>query len=675
MYRLLNIMIVSAIALTSYSHAQAVTLKTISPVEINSYLTNPGIGWQMDGSSINLPESVTYPYRPTIAWNILNPSEGVYDWSVLDSKINAAVAAGKQISFRVATMMGEGYGGHMVPGWVVAKGAVILSTGEPDYSNCVYQEQWGNFVNTLIQKYDGNPAIAFIDISGYGNFNEWGWHGQTTWDSAWDTAYRAGKSTPSTMTTVDSQARRRLADMFIGGAFTTHVCKSGTTTKTVSYTYAGAQKTQLLMPNAGIDQSTQYVITRRADVGFRHDCLGRAYAYLKSKEVTNVWRTAPVVYEFCSAGSFDLTTATTDLQNTHGSMIHNNGTKLSLTTLQQMMLKTGYRYVLKQAQFNSQIQGAFPLSMTWRNVGNAPAYPKMGQNFQLQVYLINAAGNIAATFPISADISKWLPADPTTAPDNLINANLTLPQGIAAGMYTLKVSIVDQRTGKPIQLAFEGADAKGMYLLSTVEVISGSTAPTATSTAILATATKTVSPASPTPTAIAATATKTLVPASPTPTAIAITPTKTLIPVSPTATVIAPTTTPVPASPTAAATSPIVYEDKNSAFVYSTDWMSISKKRASQRSYKQTNVVGASAQLGFTGQSFSIIYTAQPGGGNMDVYVDDQFVGTINQMTSNIRFQQQWDFPGQLAAGAHTLKLVFTGPAPSMATLDAVIVR
>ena len=62
-----------------------------------------------------------------------------------------------------------------MPEWVLQKGAKILNSGEPDYSNCRYQEEWGKFVAELIARYDGNPDIAFIDISGYGNFSEWSW--------------------------------------------------------------------------------------------------------------------------------------------------------------------------------------------------------------------------------------------------------------------------------------------------------------------------------------------------------------------------------------------------------------------------------------------------------------------------------------------------------------------
>ena len=144
---------------------------------IDDYLYKPGIGWQeMEylGDDI-LAETVLYAERFKIAWTILNPAEGVYDWSALDEEYNRAVSNGKMFSFRVYTMRGEGYDGHQVPQWVVNKGARIFGSGdnsEPDYSNCVYQEEWAVFVEALRQRYDGDPNVSYIDISGYGGFNE-----------------------------------------------------------------------------------------------------------------------------------------------------------------------------------------------------------------------------------------------------------------------------------------------------------------------------------------------------------------------------------------------------------------------------------------------------------------------------------------------------------------------
>jgi hypothetical protein len=452
---------------------------TITPVPLDDYLANPGIGWQSDGNSHSdqfLPETVAYAFRLDITWDILNPAEGVYDWEPFDTLLEKAVAEGKQFSFRVFTMTGDFYGGHNVPDWVLEKGAVILPAGDPDYSNCVYQAEWGNFVNALLRRYDGNPNIAFMDISGYGDYNEWGWVDQTDWDFVWEMNYNAGTAAPYTMETLDSQARRRLADMFLGGAFDSHQCSDGSgQVQTVSYAYDGGKETQLVMPTAGTIQTLQYALLRRTDVGIRYDCLGRDDGGL-TPYAAAIWRHAPVVFELCSPEQFDLAIAQKDLQITHGSVVHNNGYELGRTELQQVMKNVGYRYVLKQAEFNSRSYGGGGLNlvMLWRNVGSAPSYPRMGQNFQLHVYLVDEAEDkVVVDFPVATDISTWLPAELTAMdpPDHRVDLSLIVPEETHPGGYALKVAIVDLMTGKPIRLAFDGADEDGRYFLGNMEIV------------------------------------------------------------------------------------------------------------------------------------------------------------------------------------------------------------
>lgn len=182
--------------------------------------------------------------------------------------------------------------------------------------------------------------------------------------------------------------------------------------------------------------------------------------------------------------------------------------------------------------------------------------------------------------------------------------------------------------------------------------------------------------------------------ASPTPMIPTVTPTT----VPPTATLIQPTATAIPptsvsaqstatALPTKTAVAQStavpnsstenVYDDKNPLFVYSTGWQNVSNSLAYQSSYKETTRGGVTVKFPFTGQSFSILYKGGPYFNAIDVYVDGTLVGTIDQKLSSAAFQQRWDYPGQLTAGKHTLKLVFKAAKGGMSrgSVDAVIVR
>lgn len=365
----------------------------------------------------------------------------------------------------------------MIPEWVIDKGAYLFSDGEPDYSNCAYQNEWGIFVERLVERYDGNPDVAFIDISGYGNFNEWSWQDQQTeWDDNWDDFSGSGDSLPQDyFTTLDGQARRRLADMFIGGEYQGHQCRlADGSTAEVDYSYRGFQQTQLLMPYAGIVQSSQYVYARKPDVGFRYDCLGYRGEYVFEKinsVLSDVWKTAPVAFELCKPDQVDAEDAKWLLEASHGSVVHNNNWKYDLATLESMMKYAGYRYFLKEADISIEDR-TLNTRMVWQNLGFAPNYPKMGQNFQLQFHLLDYSGSPVYSAVLPVDISSWFPApqDAVEAGDYDVEYHIQLPDEIKQGKYLAAVDIFDLRTGKSILLAMGGRDVNGLYVLAELEV-------------------------------------------------------------------------------------------------------------------------------------------------------------------------------------------------------------
>ena len=455
------------------------TTITVTPVQLEAYLTNPGIGWQDGPESfgiMNFPETVDYANRRLIAWSKLNPAEGVYDWSALDAQLNEAVAQGKQFSFRIYTYVGEGYDGSMIPDWVINKGAALLASGEPDYSNCIYQETWGQFVTELVRVYDGHSNIAFIDISGYGDFNEWSWKDeQTEWDEQWMVDYENGNPSSRSIQTIDGQARRRLADMFIGGSFDRHSCRTASgETHHVNYAYQGFQSTQLLMPYAGIVQSSQYVHSRRQDVGFRHDCLGRDGRALFDKigdQINKVWKHAPIVYELCRPDHSDIQDIQWLLRVSHPSIVHNNQWQYSWNELQDVMMNIGYRFFLKTADLSLKDRTVH-LEMEWQNIGSAPNYPKMGQEFNLYFYLVDGSGKPVFQDSIPVDTSRWLPASDVQKllPGYRVTHDTQLPASLASGTYETGIAIIDVRTGKSIHLSFAGRDETGIYILSPITI-------------------------------------------------------------------------------------------------------------------------------------------------------------------------------------------------------------
>ncbi len=207
----------------------------------------------------------------------------------------------------------------------------------------------------------------------------------------------------------------------------------------------------------------------------------------------------------------------------------------------------------------------------------------------------------------------------------------------------------------------------GSTSLNVLSSVIGSalTPPTATSTnTLLPSLTPTLKPPTPTNTSLP----------SPTSTLKPPTPTNTSLP-SPTSTLKPPTSTntPIPTQSISGTT----YDDKNSAFVYSSGWQTISTTNAYKGSYKETSQDGTSVTFPFTGQSFSIIYKGGVTFSKFDVYLDGLLVATLNQKLTTTTYQKRWDYPAQFALGNHTLKLVFkvTSSTIYRGSLDAVIVR
>lgn len=175
-----------------------------------------------------------------------------------------------------------------------------------------------------------------------------------------------------------------------------------------------------------------------------------------------------------------------------------------------------------------------------------------------------------------------------------------------------------------------------------------------------------------------ATATK-VTPPTATSTLIAPTVVNTSIPVTTTAIPSTPTvvTTSVPVTQTALPITTQTIDDKNAAFVYSSGWQTVSTSNAFGGSYRETTQNDATITFLFTGQSFSLIYKGGITFSKFDVYVDEVLVGTLDQKLGAATYQVRWDYPGQLEAGNHTLKLVFkvTSATINRGSLDAVIVR
>jgi hypothetical protein len=114
-----------------------------------------------------------------VRWSDVEPSEGAFNFSFLDGQLAAAGAAGKTASISVVA-------GIDTPSWVYAAGAASFSTvvaEKFDANFCqpiqvpvpwdsVFLQKWTALIQSLGARYQNNPVIGKMHITGINNHNE-----------------------------------------------------------------------------------------------------------------------------------------------------------------------------------------------------------------------------------------------------------------------------------------------------------------------------------------------------------------------------------------------------------------------------------------------------------------------------------------------------------------------
>ncbi|MBN8548734.1 MAG: DUF4832 domain-containing protein [Deltaproteobacteria bacterium] len=426
-------------------------LAIATPQELaDEIITNPGIGWQ-SCDKVNTSGQDSQGFKNKVAfikyyWKDLETADGVFNWTVFDQRLNQANNSGQTVSFRVvisdnlvsAPQWLKNLG---VPGYTyVAEGGP--QTWTPDMNNAVVQQKYFQFLQAMGQRYDNDVRVNDLDISGVGLWGEWHWG---------DTTPQVPMPTQATMNLI-------------------------------------VDKHFEYFPNkpkiAQLEHQTtlNYAISRGS--GYRGDCWGNMqwqnrisppgmYAQrVAGAQAQNAWKTAPVAMESCwtmaywANQNWDTDYLLQWAVDNHVSEVHNKNSSVPthmIPKVNEMLKKLGYRFVLKQLSHAKSINAgeALTLSMDWENKGNAPSY----RNYVLGVQIRTAGGSVVATFATPTQVKAWLPGAFS------VDQAITIPSNLAAGQYTVAISIVDPGTKQPkVQLANAGKDGNGWYPLTTLEV-------------------------------------------------------------------------------------------------------------------------------------------------------------------------------------------------------------
>jgi Domain of unknown function (DUF4832) len=169
--------------------ARAEDRVTVHPADTGVALENPGMGWvfhHFDNSIHGYGEPLGPGYDGrefpglTVAylrlgWSYLEPREGRFNWSVVDTPAQRYIAAGKKIALRITSYEGDDTQPYATPKWVRDAGAKGYDLGkcwEPDYDDPVYLAKLDRFLAALGERYDDNPNVAFVDVGTLGIWGE-----------------------------------------------------------------------------------------------------------------------------------------------------------------------------------------------------------------------------------------------------------------------------------------------------------------------------------------------------------------------------------------------------------------------------------------------------------------------------------------------------------------------
>jgi hypothetical protein len=428
-------------------------MTTVRPVEIEEILYNPGMGFAdfQFGAGWGKPPPSPDEYPPqTVAyfrwtWDQLEPSEGRYDFDLVDNVIRKAKDGGKTVAFRIMSV----YKGS-TPKWLLEKGvrsAAVRGGTFPDHNDPVFLRHHELLVKAFGARYAGKPEIDHVDIGSVGCWGEW------------NTACCMGKEADCKDFYPDETNRRRIADWY----------------------FRYFPGTPLVMLQGG---PIEYAASRGA--GWRGDCFGdygmfspnwnhMEHVYeptARNPAVRDAWKTGPVQFEACGVmqnwydRGFDIDRILQKGLEWHISVFNAKSSPVPPAwrpKVDEFLKRIGYRFVLREMAHTPETTpgGYLAVRSVWENKGVAPVY----HSWPLAYRLRSGSARVLVTWNSAADLRKWLPGA-HEAEDVFV-----IPADIPASTYDLEVAILTE-DGKTayVELAIAGKRPDRWYPVSKVTV-------------------------------------------------------------------------------------------------------------------------------------------------------------------------------------------------------------
>lgn len=426
---------------------------TVRPIEISDVLYNPGMGIAdfHFGAGWGKPPPPPGEYPPqTVAyfrwtWDQLEPSEGRYNFDLVDNVIRQAKAKGETLAFRIMSV----YKGS-TPKWLLDKGVDSVTVGSdifPDHNNPVFLDYHERLVKAFGNRYAGKPEIDHVDIGSVGCWGEW------------NTACCGESETLCTRYFPTDQNRIRITDWY----------------------FKYFPNTPLVMLHGG---PTEYAASKGA--GWRGDCFGdygmfsstwnhMVNAYepaVQNPVVGNAWKAGPVQFEACGVmqnwydRGFDIDRILQKGLEWHITVFNAKSSPVPAawrSKIDEFLKKLGYRFVLRELTHTAEARpgGFFLVKSFWENKGVAPIYHPWPLSYRLR----SSADLVVSTWRSSTNLMSWLPGT------HEVEEVVAVPVDIPAGTYNLDIAILSE-DGKAahVELAIAGKRPDKWYPISNVTI-------------------------------------------------------------------------------------------------------------------------------------------------------------------------------------------------------------
>ena len=351
-------------------------------------LINPGMGWTMHyysnvpkkyGGSMQQGDSADwFPGCSTvylrIPWAFVEPEEGRFNWTALDTPAQRWIERGGQVAFRITCS--ETWLEYATPKWVFDAGAKAVRYNfgwgpdagprpdgkrvDPDYGDPVFLAKLDAFLAAFAARYDGRPEVAFVDIGSYGTWGEGHTHGASRVPKAKHAVY----------------AKKHI-DLHVKHFRRTHLV--------LSDDIAGWDSKE--------SEPELLAYAREQGVGWRDDSImvePPPRSWRHAEQASLYWRSMPVVLEHqhyheslkTKAWSSDLLLRAVEEHHASYMSIHGNPRDIldgNRAAVDAVNRRLGYRFVPERVIWPDVVvvgENAKPFEVhwRWRNAGVAPSY-------------------------------------------------------------------------------------------------------------------------------------------------------------------------------------------------------------------------------------------------------------------------------------------------------------